>query len=315
MTARYFNWMKRVLVLACAVSAALAWGFDISDPGLLAQMDDLQRQRDAVQAEHNLRDLACYRKFLVNSCRADVMLSRRTALNSIKKQELEISQQQRVLLVQEVVRADQLRREAAAEQELERLARLEDRAQREHDRTQRLQDRVELEQEALERAAAQAEKERALVEKRAEHAAIAADAAASVSQEEKARALQEKRAAHAAVAESSSGTSGPDAKQRVLDQKRAEHAAVAASASEASQPQVRQRALEEKRASHTAIVIASPLKPASKPAPSSTEPSTVLQKEAAYARKQKELEERIAERERRLREQKGSQSAPLPASP
>jgi hypothetical protein len=43
-------------------------------------------------------------------------------------------------------------------------------------------------------------------------------------------------------------------------------------------------------------------------------PAAVQQKESAYARKQQELEERIAERERRLREQKGSQSAPLPAS-
>jgi hypothetical protein len=100
-----------------------------------------------------------------------------------------------------------------------------------------------------------------------------------------------------------------------LEQKRAEHAALAASASEASGPEARQRALDEKRTLHTATVIAVPLKAASKPASSTPVPAAVSQKESAYARKQLELEERIAERDRRLREQKGSQSAPLPASP
>ena len=84
---------------------------------------------------------------------------------------------------------------------------------------------------------------------------------------------------------------------------------------EASGPQARQRALDDKRASHSAAVIVVPLKAASKPAPSAPVPAAVQQKESAYARKQLELEERIAERDRRLREQKGSQSAPLPASP
>jgi hypothetical protein len=99
-----------------------------------------------------------------------------------------------------------------------------------------------------------------------------------------------------------------------LDQKRAEHAAVAASASVDSGPEARQRALDDKRTSHNTPVVLVPLKAASKPAPSAPVPAEVQQKESAYARKQQELEERIAERERRLREQKGSQSAPLPAS-
>jgi len=101
----------------------------------------------------------------------------------------------------------------------------------------------------------------------------------------------------------------------VAEASTAEHAAVAASASNGSGPEARQRALDEKRTLHTATVIATPLKSASQAAPRAPVPAAGSQKESAYARKQLELEERIAERDRRLREQKGSQSAPLPASP
>jgi hypothetical protein len=60
-----------------------------------------------------------------------------------------------------------------------------------------------------------------------------------------------------------------------------------------------------------------PLKAASKPVARDPEPTQadVPGKEAVYARKQQELEARIAERERRLREAKGSQAEPLPVSP
>ena len=187
MNLRHFNWIVVALGLACAALPTLAVAAEISDPELSAQMDVLQLQRETVNVEHNQMDGACYRRFLVNACRADVARSRRTALGAIAKQELAISQRQRALMEQEAVRADQLRREIAAQQELERQARLADRGQREQDRTQRsaereseelerrervaeraqrdedraqrLQDRAELEQEAQERAAAQAETE------------------------------------------------------------------------------------------------------------------------------------------------------------
>eukprot|EP01036_Dinobryon_divergens_P049493 gene49493-66307_t len=141
---------------------------EISDPQLRAQMDVLQGQREAVDADHKQLDSACYRRFLVNACRADVARSLRVALAAIKKQELVISQQQRALLEQEAVRADQLRRETAAEQERERQARLLDRAQREQDRAQRSAEREsdELERQARVAERAQREADRAAGESR-----------------------------------------------------------------------------------------------------------------------------------------------------
>ena len=124
MNVRHFSRIVVALGLACAALPTLAVAAEISDPELSAQMDVLQLQRETVNVEHNRMDDACYRRFLVNARRADVARSRRTALGAIAKQELVLSQQQRALLEQDAVRADQLRRETAAQQELERQARL-----------------------------------------------------------------------------------------------------------------------------------------------------------------------------------------------
>ncbi len=345
MTPLRLRWLAFAFVLSAAALPWQARGAEISDPQLLAQMEALSAQRQAVKVEHDELDSACYRRFAVNSCRADVARARRAAITVIKKQELAIAEQQLFLIAQEQDRADQLRRETAAQQELERQQRLveraqreaqrlergqarddeelqrqarqRERAQREEERAQRLQDRAALEQEALERAAAQVEKARAMQDKQTEHAAVAANAGGAAGEEEKARALEEKRAAHAAVAASAPGAAALDAKQRALEEKRAAHAAVAASADTASGPQDRARALDEKRAAHAAGMGVMPRRAASKPAAPSQEPGAadLPGKESAFARKQKELAERLAERERRLREAQGSQAAPLPVSP
>ena len=77
------------------------------------------------------------------------------------------------------------------------------------------------------------------------------------------------------------------------------------------------RTLDEKRAAHAAGLGVLPRRAASKPAAQIADPGAadVAAKEAAFARKQLKFDERVAERERRLREQRASPSAPLPASP
>jgi hypothetical protein len=141
MNARHGSWLVVAMALAWAGCPALTLAAEISDPQLLAQMDALQLQREAVNTEHKRMDGACYRRFMVNACLADVARSRRTALAAIKQEELAVSQKQRVLLKEEEARADQVRRETAAQQELERQARLADRGQREQDRAQRSAER------------------------------------------------------------------------------------------------------------------------------------------------------------------------------
>ena len=106
MNVRHFSWIVLALGLACAALPTLTAAAEISDPELSAQMDVLQLQRETVNVEHNRLDGACYRRFLVNACRADVARSRRTALGAIAKQELFLSQQQRALMEQEAVRRD-----------------------------------------------------------------------------------------------------------------------------------------------------------------------------------------------------------------
>ena len=60
-----------------------------------AELAKIKQEKSAIEAKSKEQEAACYKKFAVSSCLKDVKTEKQTALNSIKRRELDIKDQMR----------------------------------------------------------------------------------------------------------------------------------------------------------------------------------------------------------------------------
>jgi colicin import membrane protein len=112
-----------------------------------AQLDSdrerIERERTRLQDDFVLEDAACYKKFAVNYCLADVNERRRSALSDLRRQEILINDEERKIRAEEQLRRSDQKAAAKAQEGLplrEENAALQDKARQERS-AQKLRDR------------------------------------------------------------------------------------------------------------------------------------------------------------------------------
>ncbi len=88
------------------------------------ELEQLRARRDEIEKSFDQKNKACLKKFAVTGCKIDALNEKNSLLSEIKKQEAQLSEQQKSL------RSEQKLRELADRQSPEELERAKERAQR-----------------------------------------------------------------------------------------------------------------------------------------------------------------------------------------